>query len=108
MYSGATGDPLHHAADITAITVRFGLLDEPNVPAALRLATERHLIDGPLDVDQATYFVSQITIVPCDAPGLATWRKKLFVAMARNAANPAEYFRLPDDQTITMSGRILL
>jgi len=26
--------------------------------------------------------------------------------MARNAANPAEYFRLPDSQTVTMSGRV--
>jgi hypothetical protein len=32
-------------------------------------------------------------------PRHGPWRKKLFVAMARNAANPAEYFRLPDDQT---------
>jgi uncharacterized protein (UPF0332 family) len=31
-----------------------------------------------------------------------------FVAMARNAANPAEYFRLPDNQTVTMSWRIQL
>jgi KUP system potassium uptake protein len=26
------------------------------------------------------------------------WRKKLFIVMARNAANPAEYFGLPEDQ----------
>jgi len=28
------------------------------------------------------------------------------VAMARNAATPAEYYRLPDDQTVTMGGRV--
>jgi KUP system potassium uptake protein len=39
---------------------------------------------------------------------MAIWRKKAFVAMARNAANPAEYFRLPDNQTVTMSWRIQL
>jgi KUP system potassium uptake protein len=107
MFSGATGDPLDLPAEsITALTLRFGFLDEPDIPAALRLAVERHLIEGAPDVDGATYFLSQITIVPTDAPGMNPWRKKLFVTMARNAANPAEYFRLPDSQTVTMSGRV--
>ena len=39
---------------------------------------------------------------------MSTWRKKLFLKMARNAANPAEYFGLPDTQTVTMSERIKL
>lgn len=106
MFSGATGDPLEFADRITALTLRFGFLDAPDIPAALRLAGERQLLPGSLDLSEAFYFLSQITIVPTEAPGLSPWRKKLFVAMARNAANPAEYFRLPDDQTITMSGRI--
>jgi KUP system potassium uptake protein len=108
MFSGATGDPLDRITDIAALTIRFGFLDEPDVPSALRFAAERHLIEGPPDLDQATYFVSQITIVPTDAPGMVAWRKKIFVTMARNAANPAEYFRLPDKQTFTTSGRIRL
>jgi KUP system potassium uptake protein len=30
------------------------------------------------------------------------WRKRVFVAIWRNAANPVEYFHLPDRRTITM------
>jgi KUP system potassium uptake protein len=108
MFSGATGDPLNFAADISALTLRFGFLDEPDVPSALRLASERQLIEGVPDVNDATYFLSESTIVPTHAPGMAVWRKKAFVAMARNAANPAEYFRLPDNQTVRMSSRIQL
>jgi KUP system potassium uptake protein len=108
MFSGATGDPLEFAADISALTLRFGFLDEPDVPSALRLASERQLIEGVPNVDEATYFLSESTIVPTRAPGMALWRKKAFVAMARNAANPAEYFRLPDTQTVRMSWRIQL
>jgi KUP system potassium uptake protein len=107
LYSGATGDPLGPPADrISTLTLRFGFLDEPDVPSALRRAAEQHLIEGVPNVDQAAYFVSQTTIVPTKASGMHAWRKKFFVAMSRNAANPAEYFRLPDDQTVTMSGRI--
>jgi KUP system potassium uptake protein len=106
MFSGATGDPLAFADRFTMLTLRFGFQDEPDIPTALRLANEQQLIEGSPDLDEALYFLSQITIVPTNAPGLAAWRKKLFVTMARNAANPAEYFRLPDSQTVTMSGRI--
>jgi KUP system potassium uptake protein len=34
------------------------------------------------------------------------WRKKLFIVMARNAANPAEYFGLPENQTVIMGSQV--
>ena len=37
-----------------------------------------------------------------------TWRKRLFLTLARNAANPVVYFRLPDDRTVTMGERVSL
>jgi KUP system potassium uptake protein len=107
LFSGATGDPLGSSAErIVSVTLRFGYLDEPDVPSALRHSSVRSLLDGSPEIDGATYFLSQITIVPTEAPGMAAWTKKLFVMMARNAANPAEYFRLPDDRTVTSGGRI--
>ena len=41
MFSGATGDPLQLAGDIAYLSLRFGFLDEPDVPAALRLRGRR-------------------------------------------------------------------
>ena len=100
-------DHLGHPADgITVLTARLGFQEEPDVPATLRLAAEQNLLEGTLDVDHASYFLSQLTIVPTDTPGMSTWRKKLFLAMAHNAANPAVYFRLPDDRTVTIGERI--
>jgi KUP system potassium uptake protein len=100
-------DHLGHPADgITVLTARFGFQDVPDVPGALRLATERNLLEGTLDVDRAAYFLSQITIVPTDALGMSRWRKTLFLTMVHNAANPAAYFRLPDDRTVTMGERV--
>lgn len=96
----------HPDDDITGLTARFGFQDEPNVPATLRLAAQQHLLEGRVDLDHACYFLSQITIVQTDAPGMSTWRKKLFLTMAHNAASPAGYFGLPDDRTMTMGERI--
>jgi KUP system potassium uptake protein len=100
-------DHLGAPADgITGLTARFGFQDEPNIPATLRLAAQQDLLEATIDVDQASYFLSQITIVPADAPGLSSWRKRLFLAMAHNAANPAGYFGLPDARTVTMGERV--
>ncbi len=41
-------------------------------------------------------------------PGMARWRKRLFVVIARNAANPVTLFGLPDDQTVVLSAHIEL
>ena len=106
MFSGATGDPLQLAGDIAYMSLRFGFLDEPDVPSTLRYAAERELIDG--DMAHATYFLSATTIATTDDPGMARWRKKIFVALARNAADSAAYFRLPSDRTISIGARVPL
>jgi KUP system potassium uptake protein len=102
-----TVDDLGYQDDgITHITARFGFQDTIDVPATLRMAAKH--VEGAIDVDRASYFLSRITIVPTGAPGMAPWRKKLFVAIARNAANPVVYFGLPDDRTVVMGSQIEL
>jgi KUP system potassium uptake protein len=91
---------------ITHLTARFGFQDKIDVPATLRMAAEH--VEGDIDVDATTYFLSRITIVPTDAPGMRRWRKKLFVAIARNAANPVAYFGLPDERTVVIGSHIEL
>ncbi|MGZ6259075.1 MAG: potassium transporter Kup [Candidatus Limnocylindrales bacterium] len=91
---------------ITHLTARFGFQDTIDVPATLRMAADQ--VEGEIDVDHASYFLSRITILPTRAPGMAMWRKKLFVLIARNAANPVAYFGLPDDRTIVMASHIEL
>jgi KUP system potassium uptake protein len=83
-------------------------MEEQDVPAALCVAAEQGVLEGGLELSHATYFVSKVAIAATDASGMASWRKKLYVAMARNAADPADYFRLPDSGTVTTSGIIPL
>jgi KUP system potassium uptake protein len=102
-------DELGHFTDgITGLSVRFGFQDAPNVPAMLKLAIRQDLLERSLDLGEVTYFLSQITIVPTNAPGMRPWRKRLFLLLARNAANPVVYFRLPDDRTVTVGERVAL
>lgn len=92
---------------ITHITGRFGFQDPMNVPALLRQAAEQG-IEGDPDLRDPSYFVSRIQIVPSNRPGMANWRKKLFLAISRNAADPVEVFHLPDERTVVMGSHIEL
>lgn len=97
-------DDLHIPDDgIALVKLRYGFQDEPNVPAALRMAGQHGL---HIDVDAATYFLSRVTIAPTRTPGMATWRKRMFTAMSRNAAGRVQYFCLPDDRVVAFGSQI--
>jgi KUP system potassium uptake protein len=88
---------------IALITARFGFQDEPDVPEALRLAQNHGLA---IDVDHATFFLTRVTINATRAKGLARWRKQLFKGINRNAASPAAYFGLPEEQVVSLGSSI--
>jgi len=90
------------------VTARVGYRDTLDVPDLLHLCRKQGLLERNLDLEHASYFVSRITIVPSDAPGMPRWRQKLFIAMARNAASPIEHFRLPADRTLLVGSQVAL
>ena len=99
-------DELGYSDDgIAHVTAHFGYMDQPDVPATLRLAADAGL-ECPLEVDEASYFLSTIDLQPGDAPGMTRWRKRLFVATSHLTADAAEYFRLPRDRTVIMGSLI--
>ena len=98
----------HDDDGISGLTFRFGFQDAQNVPAMLKLAARQDLLERSVDLGEVSYFLSQITIVPTRARGMNPWRKRLFLALARNSASPVVYFRLPDDRTVTIGERIAL
>jgi len=99
-----TVDELGYADDgIQHLSVSFGFSDDPDLPKALQQACAAGILEnGVADVSEASYFLSRGSIRRTSAPGMARWRKALFVALAHNAADPAAYFALPRDRTVTM------
>jgi KUP system potassium uptake protein len=90
------------------VTARMGYHDRLDVPRVLAMARKEGLLDRNLDLEHASYFVSRITIAPTKAPGMARWRKKLFIAMARNAPSPVDHFGLPAQRTVLMGSQVPL
>ncbi len=95
------------ALGIRHVGIRMGYQEETNVPRMLRIAQRDLLLERDLRLDDASYFVSRITLVVTpETTDLHNWEKKLFVAIARNAASPIEAFDLPTDRTVSMGSTI--
>ena len=91
---------------ICHVTARYGFQDDIDIPGLLRGALKQ--LEGDVDLEHVSYFISRATIVVTDEPIMARWRKKLFAAIARNAANPVGYFQLPDERTVVLGAHIEL
>jgi KUP system potassium uptake protein len=101
-----TVDDLGDAHDgIIHVTVRFGYMDNPDLPAALR-QIDPAITEGALALDQASYFLSKIELQRGDQPTMAGWRKRLFIATSYITADAAEHFGLPRDRTVIMGSHI--
>jgi KUP system potassium uptake protein len=98
---GAPDDGIVH------VSARFGFQDEQDLPQVLRQASG---LSEELDIDPdtASYFLSRMTIERGRQPGMSGWRKRMFIGLSHNAANPAAYFCLPVDRTVVMGSRIEL
>ena len=101
-----TVDELHHADDgVVHIDVRFGFQDEQDLPDMLCKAIGRSE-ELNFDPGDASYFLSRLSLQRGNGPGMAQWRKRIFIGLAHNAANPAEKFCLPIDRTVVMGAHI--
>jgi len=99
-------DDLGYADDgIIHVTARYGYMERPNVPKALRLITADRG-EGPLDLDNATYFLSKVDLVMSPRPSMAPWRTRLFIGTSYITSDAAAYFMLPPDRTVILGSRI--
>ena len=87
-----------------AVTLRFGFMESPNVPAALQQYCQAGQI--AFDAMDTTYFASRETIVASANKGMPVWRDKLFAFMHRNAAPASGFFRIPGNRLVELGAQV--
>jgi KUP system potassium uptake protein len=85
------------------LTLRFGFLEETNVPDAL---SRVEICGPPFDMMHTSFFLSRQTLIASKIPGMAIWREKMFAWMLRNAANAMEFFRLPTNRVVELGSQV--
>ena len=90
---------------IIHVCIRTGYMEQADVPRALAML-DPATTEGRLQLDQASYFLSKIELRRGDAPTMAGWRKRLFIATSYITADAAEQFGLPRDRTVIMGSNV--
>ena len=89
--------------DLFNVRVQYGFMEDPNVPEALREAARKGVA---IDFDDLTYFLGRETIIVTRRQGMAVWREKLFVLMARNAVRATAFFHLPPERVVELGVQV--
>jgi len=85
------------------VRVQYGFMQDPNVPETVARVRNKGVA---VDLDDLVYFLGRETIIVTRRPGMAVWREKLFVLMARNAVRATAYFRLPPERVVELGVQV--
>ena len=85
------------------LRIYYGFMETPDIPAALELCAKQGLV---FEMMNTSFFISHAVIVTGPNPGMMNWRKRLFLALSKNAMNAAEFFNIPTNRVIEMGTRI--
>ncbi len=87
------------------IQVRYGFAQDPNIPAELQRCKELGLAISMMDT---SFFLSRETLISTIRPGMAPWREKLFISMAKNAVSATDFFKIPANRVVELGTQIEL
>jgi KUP system potassium uptake protein len=89
------------------LTLRFGFMDNQDVPKALALCAARGLAFNEMDT---SYFLNRETLLPAKRDGkqLPRWRAVLFAWMLRNATTAMQFFGLPPNRVVELGRQVEL
>jgi KUP system potassium uptake protein len=85
------------------VVLRYGFMEQPDIPAALTLAAEHGL---PVEPMLTSFFLGRETLVPSERPRMMLWRESLFIAMMRLAQSAPDFFKIPSNRVIEVGTKM--
>src|SRR5690348_2300289 len=86
------------------VTVRYGFMDEPNIPRTL---AQLRLMRLKFNLMETSFFIGREKIlVSASTPRFWRWRKRLFIFLQATMINATEFFRIPSNRVVELGGQI--
>jgi KUP system potassium uptake protein len=85
------------------LIVRYGFMQEVNVPAALERVRD---CGSSFKMMDTSFILARQTLIASSRPGMALWREKLFSWMLRNAESAMEFFKLPTNRVVELGSQV--
>ena len=93
------------APEMFRVVARHGFAEDAEVPTVIEKLRSFGL---EIDMDQSTFFLGRETLLATNRPGMAIWRERLYVLLARNARRANKFFRLPPARVCELGTEIEL
>jgi KUP system potassium uptake protein len=87
----------------TRVELRFGFMEEPNVPKALALARKQGL---HFDIMSTSFFLSRRSLKASASSGMPAWQDRLFIGLARSANDATDFFQIPTGRVVEVGTQV--
>ena len=88
---------------IYRVKAYYGFMQQPNVEEIRARCIEAGVKTRRMET---TYYLGREQLIPVGSSGLASWRKRLFSIMSRNAQSATQYFGIPPNRVVELGAQI--
>jgi KUP system potassium uptake protein len=86
----------------TVVRLKFGFMEEPDVPRALA----RRYLHLDIEPMETSYFLSRRIILPSSRSEMPVWQDRLFIFLAQQSSDASAYFAIPSDRAIEIGTQV--
>ncbi|WP_027058052.1 potassium transporter Kup [Mesorhizobium loti] len=87
------------------VTLTFGYMEQPNIPRALAICRKQ---GWKFDIMTTSFFLSRRSLKASPNSGMPVWQDKLFIGLARTAADATEYFQIPTGRVVEIGTQVAI
>jgi len=87
------------------VKMNFGYMEQPNIPKALAICRKQ---GWKFDIMTTSFFLSRRSLKPSANSGMPIWQDKLFIGLARTAADATEYFQIPTGRVVEVGTQVTI
>ncbi|RWL46574.1 MAG: potassium transporter Kup [Mesorhizobium sp.] len=87
------------------VTLTFGYMEQPNIPRALAICRKQ---GWKFDIMTTSFFLSRRSLKASPNSGMPVWQDRLFISLARSAADATEYFQIPTGRVVEIGTQVAI
>ncbi|BBD38669.1 potassium transporter Kup [Aminobacter sp. Y103A] len=85
------------------VKLKFGYMEQPNIPKALAICRKQ---GWKFDIMTTSFFLSRRSLKASPNSGMPLWQDRLFIGLARTAADATEYFQIPTGRVVEVGTQV--
>jgi KUP system potassium uptake protein len=95
---------LEHIGDsFWRVGMTYGYMETPNIPRGLAILRKQGF---KFDIMATSFFLSRRSIRPSAHSGMPLWQDKLFISLAKSAADATDFFQIPTGRVVEVGTQV--